>query len=104
MALGSLEHRPPLPLDELFKALGDPIRLEIVRRMAAEHEVACTLLEQVLDVAKSTISYHVKVLYHAGLVSIRKDGRHYFYALRAEAMDSQLPGVRELLASRTAPN
>lgn len=87
------------PLDEVFKALGDPLRLDIVRRMAIGGEVACTALEQDLQVAKSTISYHVKVLYHAGLVEIRKEGRFYFYSLPADALVNELPGLRELISA-----
>jgi len=85
-------------LEDVLKALGDPIRLEVVRRMSKNPEVACTSLEETLNVAKSTISYHIKVLFHADLVTIRKEGRFYFYALRAEVLDHYLPGFREQLA------
>jgi len=92
--------RASLPLEDVLKALADPIRLEIIRRMALSDEVACTLLEQVLDVAKSTISYHIKVLYHADLVVIRKEGRYYFYSLRGDVLDSYLPGFKDQVAQR----
>lgn len=92
-----------IPLEDVLKALGDPIRLEIVRRMSRNDEVACTSLEETLGVAKSTISYHVKVLFHADLINIRKEGRFYFYALRAEALDHYLPGFRAILTEKTAP-
>jgi DNA-binding transcriptional ArsR family regulator len=88
-----------LPLEVVLKALADPVRLKIVRRMATEEEVACTALEQMLDVSKSTISYHIKVLFHADLVNIRKEGRFYFYTLRADAMDAYIPGFRQHLSS-----
>lgn len=95
--------RREVPLEDVLKALGDPIRLEIVRRMSKNDEVACTKLEEVLDVAKSTISYHIKVLFHADLVDIRKEGRFYFYALRAETLDHYLPRFREQLAADVLP-
>lgn len=72
--------------------------------MSHSNEVACTSLEETLNVAKSTISYHVKVLFHADLINIRKEGRFYFYALRAEALDHYLPGFRAILAARPAPH
>lgn len=90
--------RLPVPLDEMLKALGDPIRLEIVRQMAVnDGHVACTTLESQLGVSKSTISYHIKVLHHAGLVTVTKDGRWYHYELRAEALESGVPGFADHL-------
>lgn len=88
------------PLENVFKALADPIRLEIMRRLVTNDEVACTLLEEVLDVAKSTISYHVKVLHQADLVEVRKEGRYYFYSLHADSLDAALPGLKERIAQR----
>jgi len=79
---------PPLaPLPDVFKALSDPMRWTIVQAMAEVDELACTTIEQLLPVSKPTISYHIKVLYHAGLIEVRKQGRHYFYRLRRAALD-----------------
>ena len=79
---------PPLaPLPDVFKALSDPMRWSIVERMGELDELACTTIEQMLPVSKPTISYHIKVLYHAGLIEVRKQGRNYFYRLRREALD-----------------
>ena len=63
---------------EVFKALGDPIRWSIVTQMAAVDELACLTLEDTLPVSKPTISYHTKILHHAGLISVRKSGRNGF--------------------------
>lgn len=76
---------------EAFKALGDPLRLDIMLRMARVDELACTELEKVLPVSKSTISYHMKVLGRAGLVDVRKDGRYYFYTVRPDAIGAVIP-------------
>ena len=75
---------------QLFRALGDPIRTEIVRRAALMDELPCTQLEKALSVSKSTISYHIKVLFHAGLLEIRKEGRFYFYRLREDLLATHL--------------
>lgn len=87
--------RSPVRLDEFFKALSDPTRLEIVTRMADVDELACFSLESQLGVSKSTISHHIKVLYHAGLVEIRRDGRFFHYRLKREVLDSYVPGLSE---------
>jgi ArsR family transcriptional regulator, arsenate/arsenite/antimonite-responsive transcriptional repressor len=84
---------------ELFRALSDPIRTEIVRRAALVDELACTALETALPVSKSTISYHVKILSNADLLTVRKQGRRYFYRLREDRIAAILPGFLERLRS-----
>ena len=71
---------------EIFKALGDPIRWSIVRQMAATDELACSTLEETLPISKPSISYHTKILTQAGLISVRKQGRNYFYTLRRDVL------------------
>lgn len=71
---------------EVFKALGDPVRWSIVAQIAAVDELPCADLEQTLPVSKSTISYHTKILQQAGLLSVRKEGRNYYYTLRREVL------------------
>jgi DNA-binding transcriptional ArsR family regulator len=86
-------------LAAIGQALSDPLRVDILARMARQDELACTSLEATLPVTKSTISYHMKVLYRAGLVDIRKAGRYYFYRSRRDVTDTCLPGVWESLAA-----
>jgi len=84
----SQENAPPLgsTASEVFKALGDPVRWSIIEQIAAVDELPCADLEQTLPVSKPTISYHTKILQQAGLISVRKEGRNYFYALRRDAL------------------
>ena len=82
---------------EIFNALAGPIRVRILSMVAADDEVACTTLETVLPISKSTISYHVRILRAAGLLTVRKEGRFYFYTLRSDVMEHFLPGVAERL-------
>lgn len=77
----------------LFRALSDPLRLEIVRQAAACTELPCTQLENTLPVTKSTISHHIKVLKHAGLLSVRREGKFFFYTLVRESAEGYLPGL-----------
>ena len=82
------------PLTDVFRALSDPMRWTIVSEMARVDELACTALESMLPLSKPTISYHIKVLYHAGLIEVRKQGRHYFYRLRRDTLDEVLGELR----------
>lgn len=90
------DHAPTVPPTEIFKALGDPIRWSIVTQMASVAELACLTLEGSLPVSKPTISYHTKILHHAGLISVRKEGRNYFYSLRREVLHEVLDSLSEL--------
>jgi DNA-binding transcriptional ArsR family regulator len=71
---------------DVFRALGDPVRWSIVLQIAAVDELPCADLEQTLPVSKPTISYHTKILQQAGLLTVRKDGRNCFYALRRDVL------------------
>jgi DNA-binding transcriptional ArsR family regulator len=81
---------------EVFKALGDPVRWSIVAQIAAVDELPCADLEQTLPVSKPTISYHTKILQQAGLLSVRKEGRNYFYALRRDVLREVLDDLWRL--------
>ena len=87
------EMQPPT---EIFKALSDPVRWSIIVQMAAVDELACVTLEDTLTVSKPTISYHTKILYHAGLISVRKSGRNYYYSLRRDVLRKLLDDLWEL--------
>jgi DNA-binding transcriptional ArsR family regulator len=78
--------REPVATTEVFKALSDPIRWNIVQQVAREDEFACSILEETLPVSKPTISYHTKVLIQAGVIAVHKRGRNYFYSLRRDVL------------------
>ncbi len=86
---------------DIFTALANPVRLDIMSRIASVQELGCTTLEMDLPISKSTISYHMRILYRAGLVDIRKEGRWYFYQVRKNELDDQIPGLQEWLATRS---
>jgi len=86
---------------EVFKALSDPVRWSIIEQLASRPELPCRELEDTLPVSKPTISYHVRVLSHAGLLDTRKRGRNYYYSLRHDVvrqlvsdLDALLPGLQ----------
>jgi DNA-binding transcriptional ArsR family regulator len=81
---------------KVFRAIGDPVRWSIIAQLAAVGELPCADLEQTLPVSKPTISYHAKTLQQAGLLSVRKEGRNYFYALRRDALREALDQLGRL--------
>lgn len=87
---------------ELFRVLGDPTRIEILRHLSMADEVACTTLDDILPVSKSTISYHIKALKNVGLLTVRKDGRWYHYTLQRDRLEALVPGFFDRLPALNA--
>jgi ArsR family transcriptional regulator, arsenate/arsenite/antimonite-responsive transcriptional repressor len=69
----------------LFHALSDEARVEIVATLLGGERCVCDLME-VVGAAQSRLSYHLKVLRDAGLVSDRREGRWSYYTLEREAI------------------
>jgi ArsR family transcriptional regulator len=69
-----------------FHALSDRTRLEIVRLLSHGERCVCEL-QDVLDAAQSRLSFHLRALKDAGLVTDRREGRWVYYALNREALD-----------------
>ena len=92
----TMDDTPQQPPTEIFKALSDPVRWSIIVQMASVDELACITLEDTLPVSKPTISYHTKILHHAGLISVRKSGRNYYYSLRRDVLHKLQDDLREL--------
>ena len=71
---------------ELFHALSDETRLEIIELLRRGERCVCELTDT-LDAAQSRLSFHLRVLKDAGIVRDRKDGRWVYYELDPEAFE-----------------
>lgn len=81
-----------LDLVEVLQALGDPVRLQIVRFLAeADGAVACHAIP--IPVSKSTGSHHLKVLRDAGIVTAHVDGTRKYHTLRRDDLEARFPGL-----------
>lgn len=71
------------------KALGDPIRIQLVDVLARHpgELCACELLP-LFDVAQSTLSHHLKVLADAGIVETRRQGLFAYYLVQPDALSA----------------
>ena len=78
---------PDEELSQYCKALGHPIRVEIVRILDRRRECGCGDLVGELPVAQSTVSQHLKVLKVAGLILGEVDGPRRGYCLNREAVE-----------------
>jgi ArsR family transcriptional regulator len=67
-----------------FRALADENRLRIVDLLRGGEQCVCELTDA-LELGQSLLSFHLKTLKDAGLVTDRREGRWAYYALNAEA-------------------
>jgi ArsR family transcriptional regulator len=76
-------------LAQVFKALGDPVRLRLVSLIGAREggEVCVCDLTSAFDLTQPTISHHLKVLREAGLIDSRRCGTWVYYRLVPAALD-----------------
>ena len=70
-----------------FHALSDETRLEIIDHLLGGERCVCDLMDA-LDVAQSRLSFHLKVLKDADLVTDRRDGRWVYYTLNRDTIES----------------
>ena len=66
--------REQIRLENVLSALGNPLRLEIIRTLADGSELSCNALRQE-EVAKSTMTHHWRVLRDSGVIWQRPQGR-----------------------------
>ena len=70
-----------------LRALGDPIRLQMIRAMQSGPK-SVSDLSLLLELELANASHHVRVLYHAGLVSSERDGKFIYYRLKKSLLPS----------------
>jgi ArsR family transcriptional regulator, arsenate/arsenite/antimonite-responsive transcriptional repressor len=71
----------------MFHALSDETRVKIMRQLSSCECCVCDLQSE-LEAAQSRLSFHLKVLKDAGLVSDRKEGRWSYYSVNREVLDA----------------
>lgn len=71
---------------EVFRALGNPARLRIVRELARRNACVTGDLVELLPLAQSTVSQHLKVLKEAGLVADEARGTARIYRIHADGL------------------
>jgi DNA-binding transcriptional ArsR family regulator len=88
------EPRPDdMRLETVLGALSDPVRLSIVRTLAATEGGSRSCGSFGLTVTKSTASHHFRVLREAGVLRQHDEGRHRMTELRRDDLDARFPGL-----------
>lgn len=84
----------------LFHALSDGTRLAVLEMLGDGERCVCDL-QDALGAAQSRLSFHLRVLKDAGLVTDRKEGRWSYYALAPDAFAEAHDAVRALAPGRS---
>jgi ArsR family transcriptional regulator len=81
----------------LFHALSDETRLCILERLRRGERCVCELTDA-LEAAQSRLSFHLRVLREAGLVTDRREGRWMYYTLNVETL-AEVAALAQTLAT-----
>ena len=86
-----------LDLARVLRAVGDPVRLAIVRVLADDRERMCNELQDELGLPSSTCSYHLRLLREAGVTRTRAQGTERRITLRRDDLEERFPGLLDAL-------
>ncbi|MFF0970401.1 ArsR/SmtB family transcription factor [Streptomyces sp. NPDC003703] len=93
--------RAEIRLEGVLHALSEPLRLQVVRKLAAEgEELSCSHFD--LPVTKSTTTHHFRVLREAGVIRQIYRGTAKMNGLRRDDLDHLFPGLLDALLDAAA--
>ncbi len=88
-------------LAAMFKAIGNPVRLQIIDMLSRYGGQACVCdVESLFDLSQPTISHHLKVLRKAGLIDSEQRGLWRYYFVRPAALQELQQWFGEMLTVR----
>jgi ArsR family transcriptional regulator len=82
-----------------FRALADATRLRIIDKLRDGEECVCNLTGP-LGTRQSLLSFHLRTLKEAGLVTDRKEGRWVYYTLNLDVLDEMMQALELLKKPR----
>ena len=84
-----------MSFQDSFKALSDPTRREILNLLRASPMAAGELLEH-FPITGASLSHHLSILRHAGLIDDEKKGKYIYYTLNTTVLDDILNWILTL--------
>ena len=91
-------------LAEFAKALAHPARIAILKVLAQHNECICGEIVEVLPLAQSTVSQHLKELKNAGLIDGTLDGPRSCYCINWKAFEKFSADITSLFVNLKAKN
>lgn len=95
--------RADITLVGVLSALGDPIRLAIVRKLVTLSDGrSCGNLSPCETVARSTLSHHFRVLRESGVIHQVKKGVEIINTVRRDDLEARFPGLLDQILKAAA--
>jgi DNA-binding transcriptional ArsR family regulator len=82
-------------MDNLFKALNDPTRREILK-LLKKKDLTAGEIADAFHISKPSISHHLEILRQADLVSSEKQGQYVMYSINTTILDDLLSYILKL--------
>jgi ArsR family transcriptional regulator, cadmium/lead-responsive transcriptional repressor len=86
------------PDDELWSAIGDPSRRQVLDLLVSHGEVSASWLAGRVPFSRQAVSKHLVVLERSGLISRRKEGREVLYQVEADRLDQATRAMTDVAA------
>ncbi|GAA4406703.1 ArsR/SmtB family transcription factor [Tsukamurella soli] len=90
-------------IGQVLRALGEPVRLAIVRKLADGQAHAKSIEEWDLGMQKSALSHHFRALRLLGLTEVIVTGRSHAIRLRRDEIDRRFPGLLDAVLHAPQP-
>jgi ArsR family transcriptional regulator len=86
-----------LVISRIAKALSHPARVAILRELALRNECICGHIVELMPLAQSTVSQHLKELRKAELISGEIDGKRSCYCINSQAIQESMLALQSFL-------
>jgi ArsR family transcriptional regulator len=105
MSRAALDETECVPLAQMFKALGDPVRLRLLSLIASHSggEACVCDISGTFDLSQPTISHHLKTLRSAGLLDNERRGSWVYYRVIPAALQ-QLSAILQIEDGAATPS
>lgn len=84
-----------MAMSETLKAISDPVRRQILELLKSKSYAAGEIAAR-FDLKQATVSYHLKLLKQAGLITERKEKNYIYYDLNASVFEDVLTWIYSL--------
>lgn len=86
-----------ITLEQIMKALGDPVRMSVVKQLlnAENEEKPCGTFDY--SVTKATFSHHIKILEDSGVIQTRMEGTRKLVSVNSADLKKKFPGLLDLI-------
>jgi ArsR family transcriptional regulator, arsenate/arsenite/antimonite-responsive transcriptional repressor len=89
---------------EVYKALGDPTRLEIISLLTESENLCVNVIAEKTGMSQPAISQHLKILKNAGFLNAKKMGMHVHYSLNRDKVKEFTDSMTALFSKKPAHN